>query len=345
MNTPQTSAADMTGDASETGPGPRWWPNPFKELKARRAINDRLAALDPETEFHEISKLVVGRVFADGFFNDALFTVAYWRQIAVRTIAPVLHQSGRGKTYETTKRVDDTLLFFGFMYRDGWQTRAAGATIDRLAAIHERFQIPSDDFRYTLSGLCFEAVRIPEILGCQVLNDGEARALFLFWREVGRRWGIDVPEEQAAFRAWMAHYEETTYTRTPEGPLLATAMADDFCKRFFPGPLKRLGYTVLRCCADEHLLDTVGQPHPSQVSRRIIGLFVRAYAAFRRWVPASSSAQLLRPWNREYGKALDPMTVGPDWARKIAPENRRREKAGQCPFAAAEAALHTTEDA
>ena len=333
------SDAEVAGDDLETGPRPRWWPNPFKELNARRAVNRRLAALNPETDYHEISKLVVGRVFADAFFNDALFTVAYWRQIAVRTIAPVLHQSGRGKTYQTTKRVDDTLLFFGFLYRDGWQTARAGATIDRLAAIHERFQIPPDDFRYTLSGLCFEAVRIPEILGCRVLSDNEARALFLFWREVGRRWGVEVPEEQAAFRAWMAHYENTVYARTPEGPLLATAMGDDFCRRFFPGPLKRLGYTLLRCCADEHLLDTVGQAHPSKAARKIVGLFVRAYAAFRRLIPASSGPQLLRQWNREYGEALDPMAIGPDWARTIAPEDRRHAKAGQCPFAAAKAAV------
>ena len=345
METTASSTAGNTGADLEIEPRGGWWPNPLKEWKARRAITRRLRALDPETDFHEISRLVVGRVFADAFFNDALFTVAYWRQIAVRTIAPVLHQSGRGKTYETTKRVDDTLLFFGFLYRDGWQTRAAGATIDRLAAIHERFQIPPDDFRYTLSGLCFEAVRIPEILGCQVLSDGEARALFLFWREVGRRWGVEVPEEQAAFRAWMAHYEATTYERTPEGPLLTTAMGDDFCKRFFPGPLKGLGYALLRCCSDAHLLDTVGQPHPSRAARKIIGLLVRAYAAFRRWVPASSSQQLLRQWNQEYGNALSPMSVGPEWAKKIAPEDRRHEKAGQCPFAAAKATVKNAEGA
>lgn len=334
----------VIGDDFETGPRTSWWPNPLKELRARRAVNQRLASLNPETDYHDISKLVVGRVFADAFFNDALFTVAYWRQIAVRTIAPVLHQRGRGKTYQTTKRVDDTLLFFGFLYRDGWQTSAAGATIDRLAAIHERFQIPPDDFRYTLSGLCFEAVRIPEILGCQILSEGEARALFLFWREVGRRWGVEVPEEQAAFRAWMAHYEETTYERTPEGPLLATAMGDDFCKRFFPGPLKALGYTLLRCCADAHLLDTVGQPHPSMLSRKIVGLLVRAYAAFRRFIPASSGPQLLRQWNQEYGDALSPMIIGPDWARNITPEDRRHPKAGQCPFAAAKSALQSAEN-
>jgi len=56
-------------------------------------------------------------------------------------------------------------------------------------------------------------------------------------------------------------------------------------------------------------------------------------------VPASSGPQLLRQWNREYGNALDPLVIGPDWAKKIAPEDRRHAKAGQCPFAAAKAAV------
>ena len=103
--------------------------------------------------------------------------------------------------------MNDTLLFFGFIYRDGHEGDEAGATIDRLAAMHERFPIPPDDFRYTTASLCFEAVRIPEILGCPGLTDGESRALFLFWRAVGRRWGIANPEEQADFRAWMERYE------------------------------------------------------------------------------------------------------------------------------------------
>ncbi len=137
----------------------------------------------------------------------------------------------------------------------------------------------------------------------------------------------------------MEHYEDTMYEHTPEGPLLATAMGDDFCKRFFPGPLKSLGYAALRCCSDAYLLDTVGQPHPSKTARKVVGLIMRAYAAFRRWVPASSARQLLRQWNREYGKALDPLTIGPDWSKNIAPEDRRSAKAGQCPFAAAKATL------
>ncbi len=318
----------ITAD-SELAPPTRLWRHPVREVRARRALLGRIAELDPDTDAHELTKLVVGHVFSDAFFVDTLFTVAYWRQIAVRTIAPVLHQNGRGKTYETGKRVDDTLLFFGFIYRDGWQSDAAGQTIDRLAAMHERFAIPADDFRYTTASLCFEAIRIPEILRSPGLTEREAHALFLFWRDVGRRWGIDVPEGQAEFRAWMEGYEAATYERTEHGPAMAQAMADDYCRRFFPGPLRGLGMLVLRCCSDGPLLDAVGQPHPSAAGRVLVGRLVHAYIAARRVLPASAGPQLLRPWNREYGAALDPMTVGPTWARNVTAESRRHTTVGR----------------
>ena len=317
-------------DIEAAAPRPLWR-HPVSEVKARRALLRRIADLDPQADAHELTKLVVGHVFSDAFFVDTLFTVAYWRQIAVRTIAPILHQNGRGKTYETGKRVDDTLLFFGFIYRDGWQGDAAGQTIDRLAAIHERFAIPADDFRYTTASLCFEAVRIPEILRSPGLTDGEAHALFLFWRDVARRWGIEVPEERSEFRTWMERYEAATYERTEHGPAMAQTMADDYCRRFFPGPLRTLGLLVLRCCSDGPLLDAVAQPHPPALARTLVGRLVHAYIAARRVLPASAGPQLLRPWNREYGPSLDPMTVGPEWARKLTPESRRHATVGTPP--------------
>jgi len=86
---------------------------------------------------------------------------------------------------------------------------------------------------------------------------------------------------------------------------------------------------VLRCCSDERLLDAVGQPHPTPLTRTLIGGLVRLYMTGRRIVPASAGPQLLRPWNREYGAKLSPMAVGPDWAREVTPQSRRRARAGR----------------
>jgi hypothetical protein len=188
-------------------------------LAERRDVLRELERLDPEQDAHRITQLVLGRIFCDAFFHQALFTVAYWRQTAVETIAPVLARRGYGDTLRSTrKRNDDSLLFFGLIYRDGHHTPEGGRTIGRLAEIHKSFSIPLDDYRYTIASFCYEPLRIPELLGVKGLTDREARAMYLFWMGVARRWGIDIPEDQVAFRRWFHAYEQRTYRRTAELP-------------------------------------------------------------------------------------------------------------------------------
>src|SRR5690242_4223391 len=102
-----------------------------------------------------MSQILLGSMFSDQFFNHAVFCVSYWRQVAVRTIAPVIARYGAGDTLKNVeKRTNDTLIFFGFIYRDGFASERGGRTIDRLAAIHRTFDIIPDDFRYTIATLC-----------------------------------------------------------------------------------------------------------------------------------------------------------------------------------------------
>src|SRR5581483_10127550 len=140
-------------------------------LRSRREVLDRLAELDPDTDHHEYTNLLLGRVFPDAWFHQALFTVAYYRQVAVRSIGPIIARRGYGPTLtDTTKRNDDSLLFFGLLYRDGHASPEGRRTIDRLSAIHKTFDIRMDDYRYTIASLCYEPVRIPEMLGVKALT-------------------------------------------------------------------------------------------------------------------------------------------------------------------------------
>lgn len=304
--------------------------HPVSEFRARRRMLAEYEALDPEVDYKKINQFLVGRIFADPLFFDAIFIESYWRQTAVRTIAPVLHMAGQ--SYDTDKRVDDTLLFFGFIYRDGPDTERGGQTIDRLAAIHQGFPIPPDDYRYTCASLCFEPGRVPEVIGCPGLTEGEKRASFLFWREVGRRWGMDIPEDQAEFLAWFEQYERDTYELTEHSPAIAVAMADDFCKRFFPGPLKKLGYIVLRSMGTDDLCDAVGQPRVKPFTRKAVGKAIGVYIRARRFLPASATDRFLGPWSKLYGHEPVPEEIGPNWATDLTAESRTRETAAQCPF-------------
>jgi hypothetical protein len=291
-----------------------------------------LDRLDPETDFHRMTQLVLGRIFCDGFFHQALFTVAYWRQTSVETIAPVLVRRGYGNTLtETRKRNDDSLLFFGLIYRDGPCSAQGKRTIARLTEIHKTFDIPMDDYRYTIASLCFEPMRLPEVMGVRGLTERENRALFLFWRAVGRQWGVDIPEEQEEFRAWFYAYERRTYRRTEDGIAIARAMEKAFLDRWAPGVLRPLGAQLLRAMATDDLLQAVDLPPAPPVMKRLSSLAVAAYLRGRRLIPGPVREDLLMtPWTAEYGTIPDSSVVGPKWAKEIqAPD---AEMASACPF-------------
>jgi hypothetical protein len=306
----------------------------LQDLRNRRAVLRELDRLDPETDYHRMTQIVLGRLFCDGFFHQALFTVAYWRQTSVETIAPILVRRGYGNTLtETRKRNDDSLLFFGLIYRDGPCSAQGRRTISRLAEIHKTFDIPMDDYRYTIASLCFEPVRLPGLMGVRGLTEREARAIFLFWREVGRQWGVDIPEEQDEYRAWFFDYEKRTYRRTDDGIAITRAMEKAFLDRWAPGPLRPIGVQLLRAMSDDHLLTTVGLKPAHPVMKKVLSLAVAAYLKGRRIIPGPVRDDLLMtPWTEEYGQIPDSSVVGPKWAKDIqAPEPAEKAAAG-CPF-------------
>jgi len=291
-----------------------------------------LDRLDPETDAHRMTQIVLGRIFCDGFFHQALFTVAYWRQTSVETIAPVLARRGYGNTLtETRKRNDDSLLFFGLIYRDGPCSAEGKRTIARLTEIHKTFDIPMDDYRYTIASLCFEPMRLPEVMGVRGLTERELRAVFLFWRGVGRQWGLDIPEEQEEFRAWFYAYEQRTYRRTEDGIAIARAMEKAFLDRWAPGVLRPVGAQLLRAMATDDLLQAVDMRPAHPVMKRLSSLAVAAYLRGRRLIPGPVREDLLMtPWTAEYGAIPDSSVVGPKWAKEIqAPDE---EKSSACPF-------------
>lgn len=300
-----------------------------RELKARRAVATELAGLDPEVDYHRMSQILLGSMFSDQFFNHAVFCVSYWRQVAVETIGPVIARYGSGDTLtDVKKRTNDTLLFFGFIYRDGHASERGGRTIDRLAAIHRTFDIKPDDYRYTIGTLCFEATRMTGLLGVPGLTEAEDRALYNFWVNVGRRWGVDLPEDetQEQYREWFFEYERRTYKRTKECVDVALAMEKCFLDDWAPGPLRPLGQQLLRSLSDDLLLDTVDMPRPSPAMKKVVAAGVNAYLKGRRLIPGPLGDNLVAPWSAEYGRVPAPEEVGPRWARGIQVE-------GRCPVA------------
>ena len=152
-----------------------------------RWARDEIAALHPERDADRIVHLLFEVRFGDPYFVTAGHAITFARQAAVPSIAAILDRGGRGDSVvDPRKRYDDTMLFFGELYRLGAHSEGGRRVLERLNAIHSRFPISDDDMRYTLATIVFEPVRLAEAAGEPGYSAHEVCAIFTFWREAAR---------------------------------------------------------------------------------------------------------------------------------------------------------------
>ena len=259
-----------------------------------------MAGLDAEKDAERITHLSAEVRYGDPVVSAALYTVAFCRQMAVPSIADVVHRGGRGPIMrDTRKRNDDTLTFFGEFMREGHSSARGKAAIARLNEIHAPFPITNDQSLYTLSSLALEADRIPALLGVELMTDKEKEANYRFWVGVGEAMGItDIPTTYEGLFAWTLAYEKAQFAYTPGGSAVARAMIDDFGSRWLPRRLQFLARSFVLAMCDDELLDTLRIDRPSVVARTASSAVLHAYGVGRRILPDHAD----RSWSDHFGK-------------------------------------------
>ncbi|KAA0016769.1 oxygenase MpaB family protein [Antrihabitans cavernicola] len=259
----------------------------MRGLASRRWARDSIAALDPVADNERITHLSAEVRYGDPMLTAALYTVAFCRQMAVPSIAKVVHRGGRGPIMrDTRKRNDDTMVFFGEFMRSGYSSDRGRAAIERLNRIHAPFPITNDQSLYTLASLAFEADRIPARFGVKLLSRNEMEANYRFWCGVGTAMGLhDIPPTYDEFSAWAREYERANWAYSPGGSAVARTMIDDYAARWLPSRLRFLARTFVATLCDDELLDTLELRKPSRSARACTGIALRAYTIGRRALP------------------------------------------------------------
>jgi hypothetical protein len=236
-----------------------------------------IRTLDPE---HDSRRIVFLDTFYEFPFDTArALELAFFKTFAAPSIAVLLNSTGEF-TERGQKRYDDTDLLISAFSEDGWDGEAGRRAIRRMNQIHNRFEIPNEDFLYVLSAMVTEPIRWNERFGWRPLLDAERQAAFVFWREVGKRMAIrDIPATLEELTALNAGYERTRFAATAEGRALAHAQRDVFLA-WFPWLPKRLGARAISALLDERLVELLDLDRPTALERRVVaaGLHARARA-------------------------------------------------------------------
>ena len=108
----------------------------------------RIAALDPQTEYREIYRILVTYEFPWDL-NESL-SFALFRTYAVPSIGGLLGRTGEF-TARTQKRYDDTALILDTILEQGPDAGDGREALRRMNRMHRAYGISNDDLRYVLS--------------------------------------------------------------------------------------------------------------------------------------------------------------------------------------------------
>ncbi|MGU3432182.1 oxygenase MpaB family protein [Actinomycetes bacterium M1A6_2h] len=244
-----------------------------------RSVTRRIDALDPDRDADEIARLSLVTLHGNPVLTYALFTVAFMKQVAVPTMARILHRRGNGDIMtDAVTRNDDTLLFFAHLLDHGPTSAVGRAWIMRLNDIHGHFPIRNDDSLYTLATLALDPHRITSDVGRSPFGPAELDAHWHFWRTTAELQNLHgIPSSRADMMRWALDYETREYAPTPEGRAVAASLIDGFAARALPARLRRFAPQLLAAVSPPELRKVHDLPEPTAVARAFVSGTVSAY--------------------------------------------------------------------
>lgn len=279
----------------------------------RYAVRDRIAALDPERDCEQIARLL-GTVEFPWDITRAL-ELALFRTYCVPSIGRLLDAT-QEFAQRTQKRYDDTALLLAEIMENGLESGRGREAIRRLNRIHARFTISNDDMRYVLSTFVAVPLRWLERFGWRPVTEHERTAAHNYYRELGRRMGIqDIPATYQEMLTLSDAYEREHFAPTAASARVGAATRELFVRWlwFAPAPLVRVGVHAL---LDEPVLRVFGFRSAPKPVRTVVAAALRARGRLVRLMPPRRRPhRVAESWLvRSYPQGYTIARLGPDGA-------------------------------
>lgn len=282
------------------------------------AVTRRIRALDPDRDSAEIARLSLVVLHGTPALTYALFTVAFMKQVAVPSMARILHRRGTGDIMtDPVTRNDDTLLFFARLLDHGPESDVGRAWIGRLNAIHDHFPIRNDDALYTLATLALDPHRITSDLARSPFTTAELDAHWNFWRTTAELQRLQhIPTSRTEMERWAADYETREYAPSPEGRAVARSLTDAFAARILPSRLRGSAPQILSAVCPPQLRTVHDLPDPSPAIHHLVSGAVRGYVGTTPVRPTNLDTSMVVRLGLGHLGDLEPTDVGYRGARR-----------------------------
>ena len=196
-------------------------------------------------------------------------------------------------------RAEDTVIVLSEILDNPLDSSRCNKALGRLNFLHQRYQGPSRtaqnlptisnaDLLYTLSLFVFEPMRWTERYEWRGFSQVEKTAMFIHWREIGARMGIDFNEPFPVesnekgdsgsevkrdrnpgqsienLEAWSLAYEKK-FMKFSETNAITGEKTRELLLRPLPTSLKWFGEKAVSALLDDRLRESMGWARPSQV--------------------------------------------------------------------------------
>lgn len=222
----------------------------------------RIAALDPEVDYEQISRIDVQHEFP--WDTEQALSFALFRTYAVPSIGRLLAETGE-LTERTQKRHDDTALILGAVVEHGLGSGEGRAAVRRMNRMHGRYAICEEDMRYVLATFVVMPKRWLDAYGWRRLSGSEVAAGVAYYRRLGTHMGIrDIPRSFEEFERLLDDYEAEHFAYDPGSRAVADATMALFTT-FFPRLLAPVTRLFVLAVMDPHLRAAFGYQDPPRV--------------------------------------------------------------------------------
>ena len=243
----------------------------------------KIAELDPETDFEEISRIISYHEFPWDIQQSLSF--ALFRTYAVPSIGRLLFDTGEFTT-DTQKRHDDTALVLESVLDEGMESDKGRSAVRRMNQMHRSYDISNDDMRYVLATFVVIPQRWIRDYGWRRGTDAEQLASVRYYQRLGRLMGIkDVPADFAGFEQLLETYEAEHFAYDEKSRAVADATLE-LLVSFYPKVFAKATNVFSRALMDEHLLAAFDYEKPSPPVVWLSRASLRMRARIVRWMPA-----------------------------------------------------------
>ena len=243
----------------------------------RKNITKEIETLDPVKDHERIVYLLACHCFPYDVERSLEF--GFFRTFAVPSISNLLASTGEFRK-RTQKRYDDTELIMYEIIENGHSSERASKAFNRMNGMHGAFNIANDDFLYVLSTFIFIPIFWLEKFAWRKPTRKEKRAIFYFFKEVGKKMNIkNIPEDYREFKAFHIKYEKQNFKFAESNQEIAKYTRDLLISFFMPKQLGFLGRPIANCLMDDALLKAMGFKKPNPILRA----FVMIILEIRMW--------------------------------------------------------------